>query len=396
VLEGLKIVEFATYVAGPGAAAVLADWGADVVKIERSAGDPTRHLFDARPELEGNPVFEFENHSKRSVALDVTQPQGREALLRILKGADVFITNLRQRTLAKSRLHYSSIRDELPHLIYCSITGYGSEGEAADWPAFDIAALWTRAGMAGVIIPEGVDPFPCRPGMGDSICALAATSAVLAALVERGRSGRGRLVETSLMRAGVYAVGWDLAMQLKFGVTNPAKPRSQAPNALSNYYRTADGRWLCMLARTPDDWPVIAKALGLVHLAEDARFVSPEARAIHAGDLIAILDVVFARLTLQEAMTQLTGHDLIGAPLQTAAEVAADPLAHAAGCFVETTDADGARFLSPASPAYSPEEKAPMRHPAPRLGQHTRTVLADAGYTAQEIDALIRSGAAQD
>lgn len=394
MLQGLKVVEFATYVAGPSAAAILADWGADVVKVERSAGDPTRHLFDEIPEFDGNPVFEFENRGKRGLVLDITQGPGREALLRVLSEADVFITNLRQRTLAKARLDYASIKDALPRLIYCSVTGYGSQGEAADWPAFDMSALWNRAGVAGLTIPEGVEPFLSRPGMGDSICALATLSAVLAAVVERGRTGQGRLVETSLIRAGTYAVGWDLSMQLKFGQTNPARRRCETLSALGNYYLTADGRWLCMLARGPDDWPKITEALDIAHLTDEPRFATIEARADSAAELIPLLDAAFARLTLAQALDRLSARDIVVAPLQTAAEVAHDPLAHAAGCFIEVADADGARFLAPASPASFPGAATGPCRPAPNIGQHTREILADAGYAPHEVDALIASGAA--
>lgn len=394
MLSGVKVVEFATYVAGPSAAAVMADWGADVVKIERAQGDPTRGLFDSRPELSGNPVFEFENHSKRGVVLDVTNTAGRDALIRILRNTDIFITNLRPRTLAKAKLAYPDLAPELPGLIYCSVSGYGLGGEAADWPAFDIAALWTRAGMAGATIPEGVEPFPSRPGVGDSICALAAASATLAALVERGRSGQGRLVEASLIRAGVYATGWDFSMQLKHGLTNPAKPRCEAMLPLNNYYRTADNRWVCVLARTPDDWTTIARALERPDLADDPRFATIEARTANATELIAVLDGIFARFTLADAIARLSARDVIAAPLQTPSEVVDDPVANQAGCFVDTVDADGVSFRSPASPAWFPGERERPRRPAPRLGQHTREVLSEVGYSRQEIDALIASGAA--
>lgn len=394
MLHGLKVVEFATYVAGPSAATILAEWGADVIKVERSDGDPTRHLFDGRPELDGNPVFEFENRGKRGIVLDVTRPDGRAALLRILADADVLITNLRKRTLDKTGLDYATISELLPKLIYCGVSGYGSAGEAADWPAFDIAALWTRAGIAGLAIPDGIDPFPCRPGMGDSVCALASVSAILAALVERTRTGKGRLVETSLMRAGVYAVGWDLSMQLKFGDTDPARPRSNAKSALSNYYRCLDGKWVCMMSRSPDDWTSIQNALGLSALSQDARFLTPDLRLANAADLIALLDATFANLTRDEAISRLTAHDLIVAPLHRPDEVVTDPIAQAAGCFVDVEDAYGRRFASPAMPASFPGFTLASSRPAPRIGEHTREVLGDAGYNPEEVDRLIASGCA--
>lgn len=394
MLEGTRVVEFATYVAGPSAAAVMSDWGAQVIKVESRTGDATRHIFAALPELTGNPVFEFENRGKRGVVLDTGTPDGRAALIAILKETDIFITNLRPGALKRARIDYESLKDELPKLIYCSVSGYGLEGEGADLPAFDMAALWTRSGLGGATIPQGVEPFPCRPGTGDAICALATTSACLAALVERGRTGKGRLVETSLVRAGVYTVGWDMSMQLKWGRANPAMPRKQVANVLSNYFMTSDGRWLICMVRGPNDWPAIAKAAGRGELVEDPMFATPQLRMDNKAELVRALDEGFGELTLAEATARLTAGDVIWAPLQTPAEAQEDEYLKSAGCFVEVEDRDGERYLAPASPARFPGAHDGPKGPAPGLGQHTREVLAQVGYSEADIDRLVASGAA--
>lgn len=396
MLEGLKVVELATYIAAPGAAGIMADWGAEVVKVESPAGDPIRHFFaDLGDEFTTNAVFEMDNRGKRGIALDISKPEGREALLRLIAKADVFLTNTRPGALKRARLDYDSLKADHPGLIYCSVTGYGLEGPEVDRPGFDIAAFWARAGVAGLTIPKGYEPFPIRTGTGDHVTSLATVSAVLAALFERGRTGKGRLVETSLILTGVYAVASDMAIQLRYGRVASNRTRKEQINPTSNFFRTSEGRWLVLVPRQGGrDWRDLARALGRPEIIEDERFASHSQRRKNAEALVQAFDEGFAALSFEEAARVLDDFDFVWSPVQTAREVADDAQAQAAGCFVEATDGLGARFRAPAAPARFPGADQPPRGPAPTLGQHTDTVLAEAGYSAAEINAMREAGAA--
>jgi crotonobetainyl-CoA:carnitine CoA-transferase CaiB-like acyl-CoA transferase len=394
LLSDLKVVEWSTWIAGPGCAAVMADWGAQVVKIESSTGDATRTFWPDTAESPGNPIFSMENRGKRGVVLNVASPEGREAMLRLLKEADVFVTNVRPGALKRARLDYDSVKAECPALIYANVTGYGLTGPEADVPAFDLTGFWTRSGVAASTIPPDQEPFTCRPGFGDHTTALATLSGVLAALHERGRTGRGRHVETSLIRAGVYALGWDHSIFQRYGEAVTAQPRHLRPGALSGYFRTRDERWFCVAARGPGDLPAVMTAIGRPEYVDDPRLTPPITDLDVVRELRAALDDFFATVTLEEAGALLNEADVIWAPLATLADVAADAQAHEAGCFVETPDGWGGAFKAPAAPVRFPGLDTAPRTAAPKLGEHTAEVLRELGYEEAQVQAMLAAGAA--
>lgn len=396
MLEGLKVVELATYIAAPGAGGILADWGAEVVKIESPAGDPMRRFFESLTDgAQGNPVFELDNRGKRSIVLDIAKPEGLEAALKLIAEADIFLTNVRAPALKRAGLDFDSLHAQFPKLIYAIVTGYGLQGPDAEKPGFDIAAFWSRAGVAALTAPKGAEPFPIRTGMGDHTCTLATVSAILAAVVERGRTGHGRLVETSLLRSGVYAIGTDVAIQLRLGKIASTRPRAQAVNPLSNFFQTGDGRWICLVPRDGgSDWPAIAAAAGRPDLAQDVRFAKGRERRVNGADLVGALDEAFAAMSYAEAAERLDAADVVWAPVQTLGELVKDPQAEAAGCFVDTPDGAGGVYRAPAAPARFPGADDGPKGPAPSFGQHTRQILAELGFDAARIEAMIAAGAA--
>jgi crotonobetainyl-CoA:carnitine CoA-transferase CaiB-like acyl-CoA transferase len=394
LLSDLKVVEWSTWVAGPGCAAVMADWGADVIKIESAAGDATRGFWPDTADTPGNPIFSNENRGKKGVVLDVGKPAGRAALIAILKDADVFITNVRPGALKRARLDYESLRAELPRLIYANVTGYGLTGDDADTPAFDLTGFWNRSGVAHAINPPDREPIGSRPGFGDHVTALATLSGVLAAVHERARTGQGRHVETALMRVGAYALGWDMAIRLRNGEAVTAQPRENRPGAIAGYFRTKDERWIFVSQRAPGDFAQMMQAIGRPDIIEDPRCVPPILDMDVVREIRAILDDVFAALTLEEAVAMMRRTDLIFAPMQTLDDFVNDPQAHEAGCFVQTPDGWGGHITAPASPVRFPGAPTGPAGPAPKLGEHTRQVLEAAGYGPAEVDAMIAAGAA--
>ncbi|WP_293904324.1 CaiB/BaiF CoA-transferase family protein [Phenylobacterium sp.] len=396
LLKGLKVVDFSAYIAGPGAACILGDWGADVIKVERPGGDMMRAAFaDLKTDLGANPTFDLDNRGKRGVVLDITKPQGRDALAKLAETADVFLTNVRPVSLRKYALDDVTLRAANPRLVYAVITGYGLEGPDAHLPGFDVTAFWARSGIGYMTAPKGAEPFMRTSGMGDHTTSLATVSAILAALYERDRTGEGRLVQTSLLASGVYLWGSDMAVQLKFGRVASVRPRDNPINALANYFKSADDRWFVHNPRGGSGgWEAFATAAGRPDLITDERFASGKARRANARDLAAELDAAFAALPFEEIARRLDAADLVWAAMQTPAEVAADPQIAAAGAFVDVEDGHGGTYRSPAAPARFPGADATVRPPAPKLGEHTREVLAELGYAEAAVEAMFASGAA--
>jgi crotonobetainyl-CoA:carnitine CoA-transferase CaiB-like acyl-CoA transferase len=381
MLEGVRVVELGVWVAGPAVGGLLADWGADVIKVEPPTGDPMRAVFGALGiDVGQNPPFELDNRGKRSVVIDLSTDEGRAMMERLLETADVFATNLRPDALERLGLDHVSVRARHRRLIYCSLTGYGLDGPDRDRAGYDVGAFWARSSAAAKLVPPGTDPPGIRSGFGDHTTALAALSGVLAALLDRQRTGEGRLVATSLLRAGTYVMGWDIGVYLRFGRIQGTRPRTEMAAPLINCYRAADGAWFWLLGLEQHrHWPGVVAALERPELATDPRFATTKARAEHAGELIAELDEAFATRPRSEWEARFDQHDVWWAPVQTIPEVTVDPQAHAAGSFVTMTPRSGEDpYSAVASPvSFSGYDQRPG--PVPALGEHTEELRRELG-----------------
>lgn len=394
-LEGIRVVEMGVWVAGPAAGGILADWGADVVKVEPpGVGDPAR-LFSRMlgGDLPFNPVFENDNRSKRSVVVDVQDESGRKIVFDLLKNADVFITNIRPAALSRLGLDAMRIAERFPKLVYGLITGYGMQGEDADRAAFDVAAFWARSGIAGALTQEGASPPFQRGGMGDHNAGLALAAGISAALFKRTQTGKGQLVSTSLLREGLYTLSFDLSVTARFGVGIQAGNRKTMGNPAMNCYADSNGRFFWLVGLEGErHWPPLARAVGHPEWIDDPLYAEPAARAQNAKGLIEKLDEIFATRTRDEWGKIFDDEvDLWWAPVQSIEEVFADPQVHSAGGFVEVPDGAGTTLL-PATPVDFGGTPWAPRWMAPEHGEHTDEVLQEMGRSPTEIDALRARG----
>jgi crotonobetainyl-CoA:carnitine CoA-transferase CaiB-like acyl-CoA transferase len=394
-MEGIRVVEVGMWVAGPSAAAVLGDWGADVVKIEPPNGDPFRGLLSAFGGDGSNPPFELDNRNKRSVGLDLSREEGRRIAAELVDRADVFVTNARPAALERAGLDYATVSARNPRLVYASVSGYGVEGDDRDRAAYDVGAFWSRAGIAAALAPDGTDLPYQRGGMGDHMAGMAAAGAVAAALLARERTGEGQLVSTSLFRIGMYMMGWDISMALRLGI--PVIPMSvkAPPNPLINAYTAGDGRRFWMLGLQADrHWPDVLRAIDRHEWAEDPRFNSIEARWQHSAEMVEELSALFATKRLDEWAAIFDREDVWWAPVQYAHETIDDPQAAAAGGFIDVPSSDGddsVRMV--ATPVDFNGTPWSARSMPPEFAQHTEEVLLELGYDWDKIIELKDTGA---
>lgn len=389
-LDGVKVVELGVWIAGPACGGILADWGADVIKIEPLGGDPSRSFRSMLgTDMPSNPIFEMDNRSKRSIALDLTRPEGREIAEELIAAADVLVTNVRIGGLERLALDPESVTARHPDLIYAAVTGYGLEGEDADRAAFDIAAFWARSGIAHLLTVPGGDPPFQRGGMGDHNTGLAAAGAVCAALFHRERTGEGQVVSTSLLREGVYTISFDLSVLLGWGLTLEIGQRETMGNPSMNNYAAGDGRrfWIVGL-EVERHWPPLARAVGHPEWIDDERYAGPAGRRHNARELIGELDRIFATKTLDEwAEIFAAEPDLFWTPLQSPDDLLADPQFHASGALVDVPDGATTTTMIATPVDFETTPWAP-RGLAPDLGEHTREILAELGR-ADQVETLL-------
>jgi crotonobetainyl-CoA:carnitine CoA-transferase CaiB-like acyl-CoA transferase len=394
IFEGLKVVDCASFIAGPAAATVLADFGADVVKIEPpGTGDPYRAL----PQIAGNPssphnyAWMLDSRNKKSLALDLRKPEGRAVLHRLVAGADVFITNYPPAVRARLGVTYADIAPLNARVIYASFTGYGEVGEEAHRPGFDSNAWWARSGLMDVVRSHaGAPPARSVAGMGDHPSAMALFAAIVTALYRRERTGKGGQVGSSLMANGAWANGVLIQAQLCGATFYPRRPRENSLNALTNHYLCRDQRWLMLsLLDQARQWPILATCIGRDGLVSDPRFATASARQAHASELIAILDAVFAEKDLAAWRTILDANNLVTGAVATLDDIPDDRQMLANEVLVPF--ADGA-MLTVSSPFWVGEADKVRPRPAPAIGEHSDEILRGTGYAEADIRTLRAGG----
>jgi formyl-CoA transferase len=395
LLDGIRVIDAASFIAGPVATTVMADFGADVIKVEPPGGDSYRVRNAGYPPSPYNFPWIVDNRSKRGVAIDLRTGQGQDVLHRLVRGADVFVTNVPLDGRGRLRVRWEDLSPINPRLIYGSITAYGETGEEASRPGFDSTALWARTGLMDLLRPSPDSP-PARslPGMGDHPTGLSLFGAIMAALYQRERTGRGAMVSTSLMANGLWWNAIQVQGILCGARTRPRPPREESVSALANLYRCRDGRWFLM-ALTADErrWEQLATGIGRGDLVSDPRFATLGARRANVRALVAILDEVFAQREWAEWRRLLEASGIAFGVVATLDDIPGDAQMRASGALVPIDDPRAGAALTVGSPIWiEGQEKVPPTL-APRAGEHTVEVLREAGLADTEIERLLRAGA---
>ena len=397
-LEGIKVVEFATYVVVPLAARVMADWGAEVIKIEAAAGDEWRtngagHGLPTQPDCD--PSFSFTNSGKNLISLNLKAPEGKEVLFKLLKDADIFVTNIRWGSIQRLGLDYDTLHEMFPQLIYFHFNGFGYEGEFKDRPGFDSAGFWSMSGALRDLPEAGAHPLYPPSAFGDAVTSHTALSGIMAALFHRTRTGQGSRLTTSLLASGIWC-NFDRVIgtqERTDGYVPPVYPKrwEDTTSAMSNIYPCKDGRWM-LLATV---WPKLhacMKAIGLGEYVDDPRFATREALAENSQALRNLMAEAFMAKTAAEWDPILTEADSVHQELLASADVTKLQQAWDNDYLSMVKFPNGQEFILPNSPVTFFDSEHAHTQPVGGVGCDTSKLMAGVGYTEEQIADLKARG----
>jgi crotonobetainyl-CoA:carnitine CoA-transferase CaiB-like acyl-CoA transferase len=397
VLRGVKVLEVAQWWLAPSATSLLAEWGADVVKVEHPVhGDAIRGLTTSGTmpgSFDFNFMLEQCNHGKRSIGLDIARPEGRAILERLVQQADVFVTNFLPSSREKLQIDVDRVWAVNPQIIYARAHGAGDRGPERDRGGFDAASFWARGSVAYQLTPaEARTPVVPRPSFGDGIAGLSLAGAVAAALYGRERRGEPAVIDVSLLGTAIWVMSPDVVAAALIPGGLPSIARKGQANPISNTYRTADGRWIWLVMLQADrHWPELCEHIGRVDLIDDERFATAQARAANVAACMAELEAAFASHTLDEWRERLAGVEGVWAPVQSPTEILDDPQVLANGYIPEVDYGGQQTHRLVVGPAQF-DNQPPRLAPAPTVGQHTDEVLLEFGLDWDEIVQLKVAG----
>ena len=394
IFSGLKVVDFASFVAGPGAAVMLSDFGADVIKVESPSGDPWRHAHKIPPQPASDDPYQWHlaNRNKRSITLDLKSASAQQVVEQLVRWADVFIVNTPHPARKKLKLEYADVAQWNPKLIYADLTGFGEQGPDSGLPGFDLTAYWARSGLLSMTRDAGAPPTWPVAGSGDNATAVGIYSAIVTALYRRERTGKGTYVTTSLLAAGIWSASVSIQAALAGAKFYGLHDRKHPASAALNVYRASDGTWFVLVVMH-DKLAAVTKAIGRSDLLTDPRFSDPAKLMTNMPQLTAILDETFSARPMEHWNEVFSGvHVTFGAVLGPE-EVINDPQLAANDIVVPLEGAGGKLTSTISSPIQlHGVAKVPARR-APNLGEHTEQILRDLGFDADGIEDLRASGA---
>lgn len=393
IFSGLKVVDFSSFVAAPGAAVILSDFGADVIKVEPPTGDMWRHGHQLPPQPVAKDPYQFHlaNRNKRGLTLDLKSPGAQPILEKLVKWADVFIVNTPHPARKKLKLEYEDVAHWNPRLIYADLTGFGDKGPDADLPGFDITSYWARSGLLSMTRDAGNPPTWPVGGSGDNATAVGLYAAIVTALYRRERTGKGSHVTTSLLAEGVWSASVSIQGALSGATFAPPHDRKHPANAALNVYRSADDTWFVLIVQ-PDKLKAVAQGIGRTDLLTDPRFADPKKLMENMSELTAILDEVFATQPMAHWNEVFSGARVTFGAVRGPQEVINDPQLRANDIVVPIEGAGDSIKSTISSPfQIHGVTKAPAKR-APEIGEHNQEILQELGFEPKQIESFATSG----
>jgi len=392
IFSGLKVVDLASFIAGPSAAVILSDFGADVIKVEPPSGDYWRHANQIPPQPFAKDPYQWhlQNRNKRGLALDLKSPGAQPILEKLVKWADVLIVNTPHPGRKKLKLEYEDVVQWNPRLIYADVTGFGDKGPDAELPGFDITSYWARSGLLSMTRDAGAPPTWPVAGSGDNATAVGVYSAIVTALYRRERTGKGSYVTTSLLAEGIWSASVSIQGALSGAKFYGLHDRKNPANAALNVYQAADGTWFVLLV-TPDKVQAVVKAIGRADLLTDPRF-SPANLVANMPQLTAILDEVFGAQPMAHWYEVFNNVHVTFGAVRDPQEVVNDPQLRANDIVVPLEGAGGKLTSTISSPIQVHGVTKVSAKRAPELGEHNEEILQELGFDTKQIDSFLASG----
>jgi crotonobetainyl-CoA:carnitine CoA-transferase CaiB-like acyl-CoA transferase len=397
IFSGLRVVDLASFIAGPSAAVIMSDFGADVIKVEPPTGDLWRHGHQVAPQPQAKDAYPWHlaNRNKRGMTLDLKSPSATQVLEKLVKWADVLICNTPHPARQKLKIEYDDVVQWNTRLIYADVTGFGDKGPDANLPGFDITSYWARSGLLSMTRDAGVPPTWPVAGSGDNATAVGLFSAIVTALYRRERTGKGSYVTTSLLAEGVWSASVSIQAALCEANFFAPHDRKNPANAALNVYRAADGTWFVLIV-TPEKLQAVAEAIGRTDLLTDPRFSNPAKLAVNMPALTATLDEIFGAQPMQHWYEVFNKVHVTFGAVRDPQEVINDPQLRLNDIIVPLEGAGGKLTSTISSPIQVRGVAKVTAKRAPEIGEHTEELLTQLGFSAAEIDALRASGTVPD